>query len=48
VDDVWVEPCPVCGGEVPIPDDVLVNGVVTCPHCGRGLIVQVRIVPKDV
>lgn len=39
-----VVPCPQCGGDVPIPEETLVNGVLTCSWCGTELIVRVRIV----
>ena len=42
-----VVPCPQCGGDVAIPEDVLVNGALTCSWCGTELIVRVRIVCPD-
>ena len=39
-----VEDCPQCGGDVQIPEEMLVNGVLTCSWCDTELIVRVRIV----
>lgn len=39
-----VVPCPQCGGDVPIPEETVVSAGLTCPWCGTGLIVRVRIV----
>jgi len=27
--------CPECGGEIPVPDDVVIGEIVSCPDCGQ-------------
>ncbi|RLF16029.1 MAG: lysine biosynthesis protein LysW [Thermoprotei archaeon] len=27
--------CPECGGDIPVPDDVVVGEIVSCPDCGQ-------------
>lgn len=27
--------CPECGGDLPIPDDVVIGEIVSCPDCGQ-------------
>ena len=29
------EKCPGCDGKILIPEDVIINQVVTCPDCGE-------------
>ncbi|RLG42299.1 MAG: sulfonate ABC transporter [Thermoproteota archaeon] len=30
-------PCPVCGAEVELPDDVMAGELLECPSCGATL-----------
>jgi len=29
--------CPDCGAEIEVPEDVMVNEIVSCPECGLEL-----------
>ena len=33
--------CPECGGEIPVPDDVVIGEIVSCPDCGQEYEVEV-------